>query len=121
DQAAAGEGPTHHAARRGTVLAPRGQALSARVARTADVLGRRALNRALLARQLLLERADLAVPAALEHLLGLQAQIPNSPYIGLWSRLDGFAPERLAPLIAGRRAVRAGLMRGTLHLVTGRD
>ena len=53
-------------------------------------LSRRAANRATLARQLLLDRACLPVPRALEHLVGLQAQAPDAPYVGLWSRLAGF-------------------------------
>jgi hypothetical protein len=89
--------------------------------RPIEVLGRRALNRALLARQLLLQRAAISVPAAVEKLVGLQAQIPQNPYLALWSRLDGFRPEELSRLLAGRRAVRATMMRATLHLVTARD
>jgi len=88
---------------------------------TRGVLGDRALNRALLARQLLLRRSPLSIPKAIEHLVGLQAQIPNAPYIGLWTRLDGFRPEELARMIVGRRAVRGALLRTTLHLVTARD
>lgn len=86
-----------------------------------EILGRRALNRALLARQHLLDRADLDVTAALEHLVGLQAQSPQAPYLGLWTRLGDFKPERLSELIADRRAVRAVLMRATIHLVTAED
>src|SRR5207247_1814649 len=74
------------------------------------VLSRHALNRALLARQLLLEREVLSPEAALEHLVGIQAQEPQAPYLGLWTRLDGFRPEELSDLIAKRRAVRIGLM-----------
>ena len=86
-----------------------------------DLLTPRALNRALLARQLLLERARLTVPQALEHLVGLQAQAPNPPYYGLWSRLEGFRPEALSALMQQRKVVRLALMRSTLHLVTARD
>jgi hypothetical protein len=86
-----------------------------------DRLDARALNRALLARQLLLIRSKRPVADAIEHLVGMQAQIPNSPYIGLWTRLDRFNPATLSRMVEGRRAVRAALMRGTLHLCTARD
>jgi hypothetical protein len=94
------------------------------------VLSLRAVNRAFLARQLLLERQVLPagqpdrtarVVQTIEHLVGLQAQAPFPPYYGLHSRLDGFLPEDLATLITGRDVVRIALMRGTIHLVTARD
>lgn len=84
-------------------------------------LTRGALNRATLARQLLLRRSDLSVAAALEHLVGLQAQAPAPPYVGLWSRLDRFEPGALGRLIESGRAVRIALMRSTIHLVSARD
>ncbi|TDB76686.1 winged helix DNA-binding domain-containing protein [Actinomadura sp. KC216] len=91
---------------------------------TADhrpVLGRRALNRALLARQLLLERHAMPALDAIEHLVGMQSQAPNPPYIGLWSRLAGFDFGEAGELMTARRALRIVLMRGTLHLVSARD
>jgi len=95
-----------------------------------QVLSLRAVNRALLARQLLLDRRRL--PAAgdgrtaqlvktIEDLVGLQAQAPFPPYYGLHSRLDGFLPGDLAGLITDRSVVRIALMRGTIHLVSARD
>jgi hypothetical protein len=87
-----------------------------------DVLTHRELNRALLARQLLLEPdTGRDALAAVEHLVGMQAQAPFPPYYGLWSRLDGFRPDDLATLISTRSVVRIALMRGTIHLVSARD
>jgi len=88
---------------------------------TSDVLSQRALGRATLARQLPLERASMPAEQAIEHLVGMQAQAPNAPYVGLWTRLDGFRTEELADLMLQRRAVRTTLMRSTIHLVTARD
>lgn len=82
---------------------------------------KRDLNRALLARQMLLERRDMPVLDAIEHLVGMQAQAPSPPHIGLWSRLAGFAFDAVGPLMTERRVLRMVLMRGTLHLVSARD
>lgn len=84
-------------------------------------LSRRALGRALLARQLLLRRSELSVTEAVEHLVGLQAQAPAPPYFALWSRLVGFSPDRLSERISDRSVVRIVLMRGTIHLVSAAD
>ena len=86
-----------------------------------EVLGPRALNRALLARQFLLRREKRSVLETIEHLVGMQAQVPGNPYIALWSRVDGFQPEELSHLIVERRAVRTTVMRTTLHLVSAGD
>jgi len=85
------------------------------------VLTLRELNRAMLARQLLLERADIGVVPAIERLAALQAQWSPSPYIALWSRLLDFRREKLWSAIERHQVIRARLMRGTLHLVSARD
>ena len=84
-------------------------------------LTRRELNRATLARQLLLERSALPITASIEHLVGLQAQTPHTAYTGLWSRLEDFDPLALSDLLVERRVVRLALMRGTIHMVSARD
>lgn len=84
-------------------------------------LSRRALNRATLARQLLLSRADLTPSRAIEHLVGLQAQTPHTWYVGLWGRLADFRPEEVSALLVQRRAVRIALMRSTIHLIGADD
>jgi hypothetical protein len=85
------------------------------------VLSQRALNRATLARQMLLERRKATVTHAIEKLAGLQAQAPNPPYIGLWSRLEGFRREQLTEALKKRRVVRMSTMRATLHLMAASD
>ncbi|OPH53341.1 hypothetical protein BC351_05550 [Paenibacillus ferrarius] len=84
-------------------------------------LSARALNRALLARQLLLSRSDLSVREAVRHLVGLQAQAPNPPYVALWARLRQFRHEELSAHLMERSMVRIALMRSTLHLITADD
>ncbi|MCF4141040.1 winged helix DNA-binding domain-containing protein [Streptomyces sp. Tue 6430] len=87
----------------------------------APLLGPRALNRATLERQLLLRRSRLSAEAAIEHLVGLQAQNVKPPYYALAARLDGFAPERLSALMADREVVRIVTIRSTLHTHTADD
>jgi hypothetical protein len=70
---------------------------------------------------MLLQRATMAVPDAIEHLVGMQAQVPTDPYVGLWTRLDGFDPNELGRMVAEREAVRVSVMRSTIHLLTARD
>lgn len=86
-----------------------------------ETLTLRQLNRATLARQMLLERAKVPVPAAVEKLVGLQAQQAIAPYIGLWTRLPDFKRDDLAKLIDSRTIIKATLMRSTLHLFTAED
>jgi hypothetical protein len=81
----------------------------------------RELNRALLARQLLLERRRISVTQALERVAAVQAQWPPSPYLGLWTRLEGFRAEDLVRAITRRHVVKATVMRTTLHLISARD
>ncbi|MGW3646209.1 DNA glycosylase AlkZ-like family protein [Streptomyces sp. NPDC000878] len=87
----------------------------------APVLGARALNRATLARQLLLTRSPMSAKDALTHLLGLQAQNVKPPYYALAARLDGFGPEELSRLMADRETVRIVTMRSTIHTHTADD
>jgi hypothetical protein len=88
---------------------------------TERALSLRELNRATLARQMLLGRGDVSACEAVRRLAGLQAQVPNPPYVGLWTRLRGFARDDLTGLIEDRRVVRSSMMRATLHLTTAED
>src|SRR5262249_55263223 len=84
-------------------------------------LGRQELNRATLARQMLLKREKIKPLAAVERLLGLQAQVARPPFVGLWSRVERFGREDLHRLLHDKEVVRATLMRATLHLMSARD
>ena len=86
-----------------------------------QTLTRRALNRATLARQMLLSREKTTPLRAIERLVGLQAQLARPPFIGLWSRIENFRPEALTRALLRRDVVRALMMRCTLHLMSGRD
>ena len=88
---------------------------------TARVLTQRELGRATLARQLLLERRRLAPTEVIEHLVGMQAQWPSAPYVGIWTRSASFRRETLERELARGAVVKAAVMRQTLHLVTLRD
>lgn len=104
-------GPSSDERPRSTMTPPRDE----------TTLSDRALNRATLSRQLLLDRHDMSPLAAIDHLVGLQAQNPGDPYIALWSRLEPFDPGQVSAALERRRAVRAQLMRGTIHLVSSAD
>jgi hypothetical protein len=86
-----------------------------------EVITARELNRATLARQLLLERAPLSLTDAVRRLVALQAQQPASPYLALWNRVAGFDPAELDGAFASQRVVRAQLMRVTMHAVHAED
>lgn len=84
-------------------------------------LSARALNRAVLARQLLLERASSPVPRVLERMAGLQAQYAPAMYLGLWSRVAGLERDTVTRLLEARTIVQGTLLRSTIHLVTRGD
>jgi hypothetical protein len=86
-----------------------------------QVLHQRALNRALIERQWLARRREAPAHEAIEHLAGLQAQSPQSPYLALWSRLKDFRPDDASKLLTDRAAVRMTSLRGTVHLLSSRD
>ncbi|MFC8722002.1 winged helix DNA-binding domain-containing protein [Kitasatospora sp. NPDC057198] len=86
-----------------------------------DVLSVRTLNRTLLERQFLTERTGLPVTEVVERLVALQAQEPNWPYLGLWTRIEDFRREELAALLADGRVVRSASLRSTQHLTGGAD
>jgi Winged helix DNA-binding domain len=87
----------------------------------AEVLTLRQIGRATLARQMLLARERTTPLLAIARLVGMQAQWPRPPFVGLWSRVQGFARADLAKLIEARKVVRATSLRGTLHLLTAKD
>jgi hypothetical protein len=87
----------------------------------AQTLSLRQLNRTLLARQFLLERHSLDCKTAIEALVAMQSQIPNPPYIGLWTRLYGFEKSHLTAALESGEVVRAPWLRSTLHLVSAAD
>lgn len=86
-----------------------------------STLSGRQLNRALLARQGLLERARAPLPRMLERMAGLQAQYAPSMYVGLWSRVEGLEREAVTRALERRSVVQGTLMRSTIHLVSARD
>lgn len=85
------------------------------------ILTKRELNRALLERQMLLRRERRPVLEVIHRLIAMQAQQPRPPFIGLWTRIDGFTASELATLLRERQVVRVTHLRGTLHLLTAAD
>jgi hypothetical protein len=92
-----------------------------KAAATPNVLTRRALNRALLARQMLLRREQATALGAIERLVALQAQVARPPFVGLWTRVRDFERAELAKALHDRKAVRVTSLRGTLHVMTSAD
>jgi Winged helix DNA-binding domain len=90
-------------------------------ARTSETLTRRQLNRALLARQMLLRRERMTSVAAIERIAGMQAQVPRPPFMGLWTRVENFKADQLLKALNDRKVVRATAMRGTIHLLSTKD
>jgi hypothetical protein len=88
---------------------------------TEPTLSPRRLNRALLARQLLLERSSFTIESAIEQVGGLQTQYAPSGYVGLWTRLAGFRREELTTALEDRTIVQATLLRTTIHMVSRRE
>jgi hypothetical protein len=86
-----------------------------------EELTTRALNRALLARQMLLARQKRSIVDAVQHLVALQAQVARPPFVGLWSRLQTFSRAEMIALFQRRRLVRGTALRGTLHVMSARD
>ena len=86
-----------------------------------SVLTARQLNRATLARQLLLEREPMDPLLAIERLGGLRSQTPQTWYLGLWGRLHPFDPEEVGDLLTGRQAVRISSLRGEVHTLSAAD
>jgi winged helix DNA-binding protein len=91
------------------------------MAAASQIISARALNRATLARQMLLARERLEPATAIERIAGMQAQVPRPPFVGLWTRLEGFTRQDLLTAIERREVVRGTLMRGTIHLFSTRD
>jgi hypothetical protein len=81
----------------------------------------RQLNRATLARQMLLQRESMAVPDGVRRIVAIQAQEPASPYVALWNRLVAFDPAHLDDAFASQGVIKATLMRMTLHAVVAAD
>src|SRR5215212_9893027 len=100
---------------------PQGKPLERTMSVPHELLTRRRLNRATLARQMLLQRERGSAVVVVERLCGMQAQEPRPPFPGLWTRLQGFRREDLHQALHDRTIVRGTLMRGTLHLMSAAD